>query len=243
MRSRVRPREPAPVPGAATHQPLDLPSRPRRPLGVVDFLKEAERAGRDYELRIWDWTEEEFMKHAPENRFCDLIDGELIVHSPVRTIHQRLVAFLTYLLITHTSARTLGEVLNGPAATRLRPGAVVEPDIFYISTDRLAAIGDLHVEAAPDFCVEVLSPSTRRHDLVEKAALYVESGVGECWFVDGRDRRVVVHRALPPRLDGLEVRAGRLEAVAVPGFWIEVDWLWQTPLPSAASLAPLYLTR
>lgn len=241
MRTRLRPREPRL--GLGAHQELELPARRRRPLGPVDLLKEAERAGREYLLRIWDWTEEDFLKHAPENRFCDLIDGVLTVHSPVRPVHQDLVGFLFFLLMAHTSARGLGKVLMGPAAARPRPGALVEPDIFFLRQERLDLVRDVHVEGAPDFCVEVLSPSTRHHDLVDKAALYSESGVGETWFIDHRDQLVVVHRTLAPPLPGAEVRTGRLDALAVPGFWVDVDWLWQTPLPNVASLAPHYFSR
>ena len=28
-------------------------------------------------------------------------------------------------------------------------------------------------------------------------------------------------------------RIGRLESLAIPGFWIDVAWLWQDPLPDA----------
>ena len=100
--------------GAAVREAARLPSRPRRPLDAVDLLKEAVRSRRDYLLRIWDWTEEEFLKYAPEKRFCDFIDGELIVHSPVRPIHQDIVGRLFFLLMAHTSARGLGKVLSGP---------------------------------------------------------------------------------------------------------------------------------
>ena len=39
-------------------------------------------------------------------------------------------------------------------------------------------------ELAPDWVCEVLSPSTRQFDLVEKRDLYGEAGVAHLWFVD-----------------------------------------------------------
>lgn len=218
-------------------------ARSSKPMDELAIFKEALRSRRDFLLRIFGWTEEEYLQKAPENRFCDFVDGELILHSPVRPIHQQIVGFLTFLLTAHVAARELGEVLNGPAAARMRPDRLFEPDVFFVRRERLDAIGDLVVDLAPDFCMEVISPSTRRYDLLEKAGYYTEAGVGETWFVDRQNQEVTVYRTLAPRLDGAKVRTGRLDCVAVPGFWLEVDWLWQKPLPNAASLAPLYLGR
>ncbi len=43
---------------------------------------------------------------------------------------------------------------------------------------------DLNVQGAPDLCVEILSPSTRRRDLAQKRDIYARFGVREYWLVD-----------------------------------------------------------
>jgi Uma2 family endonuclease len=43
--------------------------------------------------------------------------------------------------------------------------------------------------------IEVLSPSTRHHDLGRKRHGYLDTGVQEVWIVDGEADRVTVHRA------------------------------------------------
>jgi hypothetical protein len=38
------------------------------------------------------------------------------------------------------------------------------------------------------------------------------------------------------------VRAGRVASIAVPGFWLEVGWLFQTPLPPVAECLRIVLS-
>ena len=98
-------------------------------------------------LRLSGWTEERYFQEAPEDRIWEFEDGEVIVHSPATLLHQRLVGFLTLLLKGYAEVRGLGEVLNGPAVLRLRPGAAKEPDLFFIHRDRRSNIREEWVDA------------------------------------------------------------------------------------------------
>ena len=126
-------------------------------------------------------------------------------------------------------------MLNGPAVLRLRPGLNYEPDLFFVRSDQRHGIGEEFFAGIPALIVEVLSEGTRTHDLRTKAAAYRTHGVLEYWVIDAARRILVRHVApaesqLPFRLT--EQAEGRLESVAVPGFWIDVAWLWQDPLPN-----------
>ncbi len=188
----------------------------------------------EFLLRLGGWTEEQYLREAPEDRIWEFADGEVIVHSPASITHQRIVRFLTYLLTGYVEERGLGEVFNGPAALRLRPGLIKEPGVFLVTPGR-ATVGSLFVEGSADLVVEVASSATRTYDLQEKAAAYRQSGVREYWVVDPDRKEVVVHR-LEGGSDHTEtLAAGRLVSSAVPGFWIEVTWLWQDPLPPATA--------
>ena len=59
---------------------------------------------------------------------------------------------------------------------------VVEPDIIVVC-DPLK-IGERYVRGAPDFVVEILSPSTTKKDMKEKFELYERSGVREYWVIE-----------------------------------------------------------
>lgn len=197
------------------------------------ITEEGRHISEPFLIRLGGWTEERYFAEAPEDRLCEFEDGELIVHSPATPRHQRLVRFLTFLLSGYVEERDLGEVLNGPAVLRLRPGADKEPDIFFVHRDRRGAIGAARVDGPADLVVEVSSPGTRSYDLEEKARVYREGGVAEYWVVDPERREVVIHRITHPQYRVTQMGSERLESTAVPGFWIRVEWLWQEPLPSA----------
>ena len=65
---------------------------------------------------------------------------------------------------------------------------VVQPDVFYIATDRLAIISERGIEGAPTLVVEVLSPSTAHLDRGPKMTLYAEHRVPYYWIVDPESR-------------------------------------------------------
>lgn len=193
---------------------------------------EGQQIGDPFLVRLGGWTEERYFAEAPEDRLWEFQDGELIVHSPATPGHQRIVGFLTFLLRGYVEERGLGEVFNGPAVLRLRPGADKEPDIFFLHRDRRDQVGRARVEGPADLVIEVTSPGTRSYDLGEKAHGYRDGGVTEYWVIDPERREVTIHRAGQPEYRVAMIQTGRLESTAVGGFWVYVEWLWLDPLPS-----------
>lgn len=70
---------------------------------------------------------------------------------------------------------------------------MVQPDLIYISAERLGIIQDW-IRGVPDLLVEVLSPGTVRNDRGEKLRLYAESGVREYWIIDPLERQIELLR-------------------------------------------------
>ncbi|GIX46141.1 MAG: hypothetical protein KatS3mg131_0352 [Candidatus Tectimicrobiota bacterium] len=192
-----------------------------------------------YLLRIGGWTEERYFAEAPETRLAEFEDGDLIVPSPANIRHQDLVRFLTFLLCGFLSARGLGKVFNGPAVVRLRPGLDYEPDIFVVLREHLHRLEAQYFSGAPDLVVEVISPGGRNYDLRTKAQHYRTHGVPEYWAVDPEACELYQHLlpADPAAPYACRVYAsGRLASAVLPGFWLEVSWLWQEPLPAEKPL-------
>lgn len=113
--------------------------------------------------------------------------------------HQRLVTDLSFLLQRHTRDRSLGQVFVSPVDVVLdeRKALILQPDIIFISNDRLGILRN-QVWGAPDLVIEVLSPGTAAYDQRRKLGWFKRYGVRECWFVNPRARQVVV-RALAER--------------------------------------------
>ena len=61
---------------------------------------------------------------------------------------------------------------------------VVQPDVIFVSNDRIDIITPDNIQGAPDLVIEVLSPSTAHRDRTFKRALYARHGVREFWLVD-----------------------------------------------------------
>jgi Uma2 family endonuclease len=143
-----------------------------------------------------------------------------------------LVKFLLRLLDGYCEAKGWGEVLTGPAAVQILPDVVREPDLFILPPEELPKAKGVPLEVHPALVVEVVSPSTRTIDLVEKAEDYASAGVPEYWAVDRERKEALIHRLEGERYVVEHVASGKVESRSVPGLWLKVDWLWQEPLPA-----------
>ena len=107
--------------------------------------------------------------------------------------HQHVVLRIARLLAGHVEAGDLGQVAVAPVDVVLdrERNLVVQPDVLFVSAGRASIIHD-QVWGAPDLAVEVLSPTTERHDRTDKLLWYREYGVRECWLVDPGRQTITV---------------------------------------------------
>jgi len=172
-------------------------------------------------------TDDEFMDLAPEKPKAELIDGIMIMSSPATIRHERLQGFLFTVLNLFAGTRRLGVVIGPNGPVRLASGQIYAPDIFFVSEARLGIVTDKEVNGAPDFVIEILSASTVGYDRGRKRETYAEAGVRELWLIDPYGP--VGTQFFQRRADSLvEVQPaeGIIRSVAVPGFWVDVAWLW-----------------
>jgi len=126
----------------------------------------------------------------PEDRRHEVIDGELYLTPAPTPYHQLVKQRIERLLLEHVEGRALGQILDAPCDVVLSRFDVLQPDIFFVSSSRLAIIGEKFITGAPDLVVEVLSPGTRRRDRISKAKRYARFGVREMWIADP-DRKTI----------------------------------------------------
>ena len=110
------------------------------------------------------------------------------------TVHQRIVGRLFRKFGDYLDGKTC-EAFISPFSVRLfekqddKPedvDTIVAPDICVVCDSSKI---DLHgCKGAPDLIVEVLSPSTQRHDRLVKYNLYQQAGVREYWIVSPEER-------------------------------------------------------
>ncbi|MDQ2784290.1 MAG: Uma2 family endonuclease [Chloroflexota bacterium] len=125
------------------------------------------------------------------NRY-EIIDGEVSVSPPPITPHQWASGELTWFLGSHVRARGLGHLFYAPFAVRLSPHDVLEPDVLFISEAKMSLVDRRGMDGVPDLCIEIASPSTRKHDRTVKYERYAYFGVPEYWIVDADARTVEV---------------------------------------------------
>lgn len=128
----------------------------------------------------------------PEDRRYEIVDGELLLTPAPTPYHQTVAKRLGFLLDAHVQGMHLGEVFIAPCDVVLSRFDVLQPDIFFVSAERMSIIGEKYISEAPDLVVEVLSPSTADRDRVAKARQYAKFGVREMWIADPKAHTIEV---------------------------------------------------
>jgi Uma2 family endonuclease len=157
----------------------------------------------------------------------EVLDGRLHVVTPAPgTAHQHASKRLHRQLESYFEERSIGEVFDAPIDLILGPHDVLQPDLVVARPQQVSKCG---IEGVPLLVVEIVSPSTREHDRVRKAARYAALGVPHLWLVDPAERRVECHRL---ETDGYAlVTAGEASASVTapdwPGLVIDLAPLWR----------------
>lgn len=130
----------------------------------------------------------------PDGQRAELIDGHMYMMAPPRTIHQRISGALYATIYQYVKSRKGDcEVFTAPFAVFLTKDnrTYVEPDISVIC-DR-NKIDENGCNGAPDWVIEIVSPSTSRIDYGIKLFKYRSAGVREYWIINPKTRTVNVY--------------------------------------------------
>ncbi|GAB2654886.1 Uma2 family endonuclease [Kribbella swartbergensis] len=124
-------------------------------------------------------TRDDLDRMPDDGRRYELVDGVLIVSPAPRPRHQRALANLYYELRLACPADL--EVLFAPLDVVLASDTVMQPDLLVA---RRQDFTETELPVAPLLAVEVLSPSTRRFDLMLKFSRFEAAGCASYWVVD-----------------------------------------------------------
>lgn len=173
-------------------------------------------------------TVEEFLALPDDGKERYLIRGRLRPREPVTTLrnwrHGRVTATVSKLLGVWLEAQPepRGLIVCGETGFRLRPGSMVGVDVAYVSP-AMAANADpsqAFLDGPPVLAVEILSPSDKHEDIVEKVGEYLRAGA-MVWEIDPDFRTVRVHRPgqVPETFNTLHELVAEPE---LPGFRVAV---------------------
>lgn len=130
----------------------------------------------------------------PDGQRAELIDGTMYMMAPPKRIHQKIVVELTSTINSYIKRKGGDcEIYPAPFAVFLNADDknYVEPDISVICDK--TKLTDEGCNGAPDWVIEVVSPSSRRMDYILKLFKYRSAGVREYWIVDPDKNRVMVY--------------------------------------------------
>ena len=141
-------------------------------------------------------TAEEFLNYPWGDTPVELVHGEVRVAPFPAGAHAHIVGNIYDALRDHVRARKLGRVYGDNTGYALphRDDTIRGPDVSFVAAGRLP--DELPLKGlfpiAPDFDVEVLSPSDTYAEVTEKLDDFFSAGVQLMWLVDPRRRRVEV---------------------------------------------------
>ena len=158
------------------------------------------------------YTEDDYYR-LPENVRAELIDGQFYSMSAPSRIHQTLLIELCTIINNYLKSKKGScRVYPAPFAVKLFSDnkTVVEPDISVICAKN--KITDKGCYGAPDWIIEIVSPSSKQMDYFMKLFKYRSAGVREYWIVDPAIEQVVVYEFEQERMEqhsfGEEIAVG-----------------------------------
>ena len=189
-------------------------------------------------------TEGDFYRLAGEDSDWEYLDGRIVMHSPASNEHEDIFCFLLTLIRNFLGERGGAVVRGSRYPMRLDERWSPEPDILVVREERQSLMTKQRLEGPADLVIEIASESDPTLDVREKLPRYREAGIDEIWMVDPFAQTVRADRgspgtggASPDSYSSETLTEGRLESSVLPGFWIDVGWLWQEDLPPTLSCA------
>ena len=131
-------------------------------------------------------------ERLPEGAPYQLIGGELVMTPSPVPYHQILIGRIFLKLSKYVEENSLGIVIFAPLDVYFSNTDTYQPDIIFISKERLNIIGEKKIEGPPDLVIEILSPATAYYDLRTKKDVYEQSGVREYWIADPIQKTIEV---------------------------------------------------
>jgi Uma2 family endonuclease len=167
---------------------------------------------------------QEFYAAISDEEKAEFINGQVIIHSPVKLEHNDVSKWFFKILDTFVSVKNLGYVGFEKIMIALTRNDY-EPDVLFFNSEKSQHFKKGQWKfPVPDLVVEVLSETTKKNDRETKFKDYATHGVREYWIIDP-DMEIVEQYLLNIGEYELIFKSGkgnRIESAVVAGFSIEI---------------------
>jgi Uma2 family endonuclease len=151
---------------------------------------------------IYQLNDEQFYqlcRHNPEIKFERSRSGEIVIMSPTGGETGNINAEISAEFVIWNRQNKLGKVFDSSTCFKLPIGSDRSPDVAWIERKRWDALTPKHKEKfppiAPDFVLELMSPTDSLKETQKKMEEYRESGVKLGWLINRKSRRVEIYRS------------------------------------------------
>ena len=175
-------------------------------------------------------TYQDYLNLPESDERYELIDGVLYMAPTPIPEHQIFLFYLAKVVEEFITKNQLGRIIISPQDVIIHEDIVVQPDMMFVSNERLHIINWGHyVQGAPDLVVEVLSPSTSRYDRTLKRERYARFGVREYWIADivGRTIEVNVSDGSEFTVTGVYGEGEIVKSPLLPGLKIDISGVFE----------------
>ena len=163
------------------------------------------------------FTYDDYRQLPDDGKRYEIIDGELYMATTPTTNHQIIADRFLVVLSNYLERHPIGIAISAPLEVFLSATNLAQPDVMFISKDRLHIIKPTQIKGAPDLVIEVLSPSTEKRDRTVKLKMYAKFGVREYWMAKEKTATVEIFRLQEGKLI-LVARLGKSDVLTSPLF-------------------------
>lgn len=169
---------------------------------------------------------DEFYAWLKEDVKAEFINGQIVMHSPVKERHWTTVGNIYRLMSWYALKKKLGRVASEKALISLIRNDY-EPDVCFWKQEKASQFtADQMKLPAPDLVIEVLSKGTARRDRGVKFTDYAANGIAEYWIVNP-GKQTIEQYELDPDLEeyahvGTFLNSQEIESKQVMGFRVPV---------------------
>jgi Uma2 family endonuclease len=180
-------------------------------------------------IRMTDEQFYELCRANPDVKFERNARGDLLIMAPTGGETGQSNAKLTSRFVVWNEQKSLGIVFDSSTGFKLPNGANRSPDVAWVRRDRWEILTPEQRKRfppiAPDFVLELMSPTDTLQETQAKMREYIKNGVKLGWLLDSETKRVEIYRSsedveildAPKTLSGEDV---------LPEFTLNLDSIW-----------------
>jgi Uma2 family endonuclease len=166
----------------------------------------------------------------PELRIERNANGEIIFMSPTGGETGNRNSEINADFVIWNRQAKLGKVFDSSTCFKLPNGADRSPDVAWIRQERWNALTPGQREKfppiAPDFVLELMSPSDTLETTQAKMQEYMDNGVQLGWLINRSGRQVEVYRP-KQAVEVLQTPKQLSNEAVLPGLVLELGWFWE----------------